>query len=105
MQRKSRNAPRLVSSTQVPVKKTGTQFPTSFPRSLFFPLSLAQGEGKKRDPDNIPTSSLLGGRIFKIFPGIKLRVFGLQTENVKYEVFTTGKRGGFQGAREKRSTY
>jgi len=29
-----------------------TSLSTSFPGSLFFPSSLAQGDGKKRDPGN-----------------------------------------------------
>ena len=57
-QPKSPIAPHRVTSVRAAVK-----FPTLFPGSLFFPLSLslAPWEGKRRDPDNLPTSSIIVG--------------------------------------------
>ena len=101
LQRKSRNAPRWVSSTQVAVKKTGTQFPTSFPRSLFFPLSSAQGKGKKRDPDNIPTSSLVGSRIFNSWNGVE----SFRTEKMSSMKLLLRKKGWRLRCTRKKSTY
>ena len=54
-------APHRVTSV-----RAAARFPTSLPKSFFFPLSLSHApwKGNKRDPDNIPTSLIMVGSYF-----------------------------------------